>query len=572
MKRIHILLILLVVSIAIIGVGDNKRKNFYNKSLQAITDSRLMLKENIGVFKLQLGEKVDKKVYQNNILAKDENGLDYSKDVKKVYNGEKFSRLMDYPNGYIVDLPEGSEYDFTLSPNYTKVKNKYFEAMLAREWSPYDDVKWYFDNYPNRYLINNEYLTSNNITVHKNETVRINGRDVLIISLTRKPFAENNKPNTYTYVYFYTDSREYYRIMFKGYEYNDDYIRECERTINSFDTIIKRGKAEYSVNWQPELPNWDEATKKLFADLENTNKFKWGIFTRQSMTEGVDYRIADLEKKIDYKFDIVLGYMCLYEPLPIYGMKKARDDGKAIELTVQVSNMENAGLFGKNPNLEMYDGLKDDQIRRLAKQIKEFGSPILFRLNNEMNSDWTNYSGIAALSDADISKDNWVRIYNIFQEENVTNCIWVYNPNDKNCPPCNWNSFAAYYPGNKSVHMLGGTGYNTGSYYNQQWAEKWSSFTEIYDYIAFQYNPLFSKFIWIITEFGSSSVGGDKVKWIDEMFANLHKYPNIKAAVWWSSADYDVTPDKKSIPARRYWLDETPETGEAFKRGLKQQQ
>jgi len=570
MKRVSFLVLSLLIVIIIIGVGDNNRKTSYNKSLQSITDSRLVLKENILELNLQNGKNVVKNLYQNNVIVENESQLDYDKDIKKVYRGKNYDRLIDYPHGYIVDLPSQSDFDFTLSPNYTKVKNKYFEAMIAREWSPYDDVRWYFDNYPNRYLINDEYLSSNNITVHKNETTKINGRNVLIISLSRKPFAENNKPNTYTYVYFYTNNRVYYRIMFKGCEYSDDYIKECEKTINSFDTIINRGKAEYSVDWQPELPKWDTATKKLYDELKNNNKFKWGIFTRQSMTEGVDYRIADLEQKIDYKFDIVLGYMCLYEPLPIYGMKKARDDGKAIELTVQVSNMENAGLFGKNPNLEMYDGLKDDQIRKLARQIKEFGSPILFRLNNEMNSDWTNYSGIAALSDADISKDNWVRIYNIFEQENVTNCIWVYNPNDKNCPPCNWNSFAAYYPGNKYAHMLGVTGYNTGSYYNEKWAEKWSNFTEIYDFVAYQYNPLFSKFIWIITEFGSSSVGGDKAKWIGEMFENLPKYPNIKAAVWWSSADYDV--ENTSIPARRYWLDETIETVEAFKRGIKKQQ
>ena len=67
----------------------------------------------------------------------------------------------------------------------------------------------------------------------------------------------------------------------------------------------------------------------------------------------------------------------------------------------------------------------------------------------------------------------------------------------------------------------------------------------------------------MITEFASSSIGGDKAAWIDGMFKALPEYKNIKAAVWFSSADYDG-----DTPARPYWLDETEKTTLAFKVGL----
>ena len=54
------------------------------------------------------------------------------------------------------------------------------------------------------------------------------------------------------------------------------------------------------------------------------------------------------------------------------------------------------------------------------------------------------------------------------------------------------------------------------------------------------------------------------------MFQAMPDYPHIKAAVWFSHADYDDR-DGKHILARPYWLDETPETIQAFKDGISKQ-
>jgi hypothetical protein len=48
------------------------------------------------------------------------------------------------------------------------------------------------------------------------------------------------------------------------------------------------------------------------------------------------------------------------------------------------------------------------------------------------------------------------------------------------------------------------------------------------------------------------------------MFDTIGNYPNIKIAVWFSSADYD----SEGNVARPYWLNETPETVAAFRKGL----
>jgi beta-mannanase len=252
-------------------------------------------------------------------------------------------------------------------------------------------------------------------------------------------------------------------------------------------------------------------------------------------------------------------------------MREANERGKTVELTMQVmwniapGNTDNKM---KNVNFDLIDGVYDDYLRKFAKEAKAFGHPFIFRLNNEMNSTWVRYSGIALLCDPDVYIKVWRHIYDIFEKEGVRNAIWVFNPNDVDYPPLKWNSHISYYPGNNYVHMIGLTGYNTGTYYTSVTEEGWRSFTEIYDPLDEKYRRFYREFPWMITEFACSSVGGDKEKWIKDMFENIGKYKNLKAAIWWSYADYDYSRSKKGIPARRYWLDEKPEYLRAFKEGL----
>ena len=205
----------------------------------------------------------------------------------------------------------------------------------------------------------------------------------------------------------------------------------------------------------------------------------------------------------------------------------------------------------------------------MARQIKEIGHPILFRLNNEMNSDWTSYGSSACLDDPEIYVELWRKIYNIFKDEGVDNAIWVFNPNDESYPPCGYNSTIAFYPGDEYVQLFGVTGYNTGTYYAVENGEKWKTFREIYDNIMEKHYKVYGKFPWIITEFASSSVGGDKVQWINDMFNDIKDYPNIKMAFWFNSADTDPRDETNQTIARPYWLNETPETTKAFSQGLK---
>lgn len=482
-----------------------------------------------------------------------------------------FQTICDKPKGYFLSIPASLTVDTSISPDIIRADGENMTVVVSREWAPYEDPFYFIDNYLNNYYLNERYIEKNNITIHENEVFDFKGAKAQFISLTREDGADTHLNNySYFYVLSKTGKQAFFRIMIKtdGYEKNIELVKEI---ISSFDETGVNGQNVYKTDFSPEIPkNWSKETKSLYEKINKKDTFMWGLFVDGAYHIDRNYQwFTDLEEKVDYKFDFSLRYVNLSPDFPVDDLKKMYDRGVITELTLQISNHANDDLFGDNPNFDVYDGKCDDIIRSFARGAKEFGKPFLFRLNNEMNSDWVNYSGVAALSDPDIFVSNWRRIYDIFEEEGVNNAIWIFNPNAEDCPPAHFNTYLAYYPGNKYVHMIGMTGYNTGTYYADVYNEKWRTFDEIYKGAYDKYMEHFSKFPFIITEFASSSVGGDKAKWIDYMFKSIKNYDNIKMALWWSSADYDFR-DGNKILARPYWLDETEETTSAFKRGIKE--
>lgn len=533
-------------------------------------------------------------VYVNNVKHSEPIKLNGEEDIKIVSKSNGTTTLQNISDKYNVEFPGNFTFDFSQSKDFIIAKSNDLSVHISKDRSPYEDTFWYIEYYQNRFYTNENFLAQNNITLHENRYTEINGKKTLVLSLTKHLDVLDDL--TYTYAFIQTNGQYYTRFMFKSTDsfstkyqniymnilnsYSETtesgiketliyYANKASKKLLNIEELIPNTESKYFLDMHPiKNKNWDEKTLALYNAFLNSKDLKWGIFTENITTTAIDEKIPELEEYLDYEFDIILMYNHLGNPLPLETMRKMRDEDKIIELTVQTCANNNTKLFDYTPMFDIIEGKKDEQIRTLAKEIKEFENPVLFRLNNEMNSDWTSYSGIITLSDPEIYKQVWHRIYDIFEDENVTNCIWIFNPNDNNYPPSKWNNFLSYYPGNEYVHMIGITGYNTGTYYAEQNGETWKSFKTIYDEINNKYKDLFGEFPWIITEFASSSIGGNKAKWIEDMFKHINNYPNIKAAVWFSAADYDPSFPGTSKVSRPYWLDETKETLDAFKKGL----
>lgn len=515
--------------------------------------------------------------------------FDPSADNKKILSDSKLTRLVNYTHGYQLDVPAGTEFDFSLSPLYVTGAGADFDLTVSREKADYQSLKdvitfelstflpWFFADYTvenyvyhyeYRFLLDEGWQQANGVTTTSwtDDSIHAYFVEAQVDGLGDELY------DGYLYVNYFTSSREYLRVMFR-YQKEDlvtrDKLVALAKNTRIFDPV---GTAVYQTGYEPDLTNvsWSEETEALYEKLNDFSApLQWGIFMQDFYVNGFDTELTAMEQALDYTFPLVLYYRHFpTHEFPTDVMLENYEAGRLVELTLQLTDNNNTDMFAKSPLLDIYRGNMDDQLRVWARAAADFGHPFLFRLNNEMNSDWTSYGGVVNLADPAIFTAVWQRVYRIFQEEGVDNCIWIFNPHDRQAPPSDWNNSLAYYPGNEYVQMIGVTGYNNGTYYTQ-WAEEWREFDVIYDQIWEEYAPRFAAFPWIITEFASSGIGGDKVAWINNMFEHIGDYPNIRMAVWFSFADFDDA--NGGVPARTYWLDETTETLDAFRQGLKKQ-
>lgn len=511
-------------------------------------------------------------------------------DCKLVYDDGSVTRLVNYTDGYQLDLPANAIFDFSLSPLYTSGRGEGFDMTVSREKADYQHLKdvitfelstllpWFFEDdtveayvyhYEYRFLLDEGWQANNGVTTTSWTDDLINAYfvEAQVDGLSDDLF------DGYLYVNYFTPSREYLHVMFR-YQKEDTAMRdklvELAKSTRIFDPL---GTAVYDTDYAPVTRAPGELTPETQALYDSLYNFdapmQWGIFMQDFYVSGFDNELTAMEEKLDYTFPLILYYRHFpTHEFPTQVMQENYEAGRLVELTLQLTDNNNTDMFAKSPLLEIYRGNMDEELRAWARAAAAFEHPFLFRLNNEMNSDWTSYGGVVNMADPAIFTAVWQRIYRIFEEEGVDNCLWIFNPHDRQAPPSDWNNSLAYYPGNEFVHLIGVTGYNNGTYYTQ-WAEEWREFDVIYDQIWAEYAPRFGSFPWIITEFASSGIGGDKVAWIENMFDHIGDYPNIRMAVWFSFADFDDA--NGGTPARTYWLDETPETLEAFRQGLNMQ-
>ena len=508
-------------------------------------------------------------------------GYTHGADNKRVLRSGDTTRLVNYLDGCQMDFPAGSQFDFSLSPLFTRAYGDGWDAVVSREKATYesmrdvisfelstffpflrdDSVQRYVNHYEWRFLTDGSWQENNRVSVSERELW--DNRVLFFTAVLQDP--GDAEYDGYLYATVYTKSREYLRVAVRYHSADTEtpaWFRD--RLYWNFRVFDPTGVGHYGTDFYPDLDaaRLSAGTRALYGELESGDTLKWGVFTSDAVESLGHGSMERMERELDYTFDAALSYVHYGHDFPTEFMQGNYERGRIVELTYQTTTNNNEDMTAHTPFLDIYRGECDEEIRRFARAAADYGRPFLFRLDNEMNSDWTSYSGVVNMADPRLYTAVWQRFFRIFAEEGVDNCLWIYNPNDRNAPPGKWNDSLAYYPGNEYVHLLGVTGYNNGTYYTK-WNEQWRGFTTIYDEIWNLYSPHFSRFPWIITEFASSSYGGDKAAWIDEMFAHIGDYPNIKLAVWFSAADYDG-----ETPARPYWLDETPETLAAFKRGL----
>lgn len=476
-----------------------------------------------------------------------------------------WQRYQDHANGYALEVPAGMTLDVSLSAVRTVFETADAKLEIYRDdfGGTATSLEEYME-YGNRFARNTRDHQLQRDDYDTDEA----GRTVHILQWQRRPLgAVPNDRYHYYCAEIATGPQEVYTLLIKARQPIDwgDTVRR------SFRPLPREGTAG--------LFRGAPGQEKTFAHAETGafwqryfgpgRSWTWGLF--EPSAPEVRRPLAELEEKAQHRFPFLLRYQTLEERAPLRGLEEAYAEGRYVELTlatIRTSDEANALWAGGSSNAsfvyEVLDGRHEEYFRLYARQLRLFGHPLLLRLNNEMNGDWCWYSAYHLSKDADLYVALWHYLRRIFAEEGADNVLWVWNPHDVSRPNFSWNHAYVYYPGDEAVDIVGLTGYNTGTYFP---GETWRSFQEIYRPLYGAYSAAFPGKPFVIGEFASSSVGGDKAAWIGEMFAHLGEYPNIKVAIWWSAVDYD----RDGQPGRIYLLDEDEAVLQAFRRGTARQ-
>ncbi len=577
----------LVMLFTLTGCPDKTEGDIYSSVQEEGTEEELTaVRENLIKYTELKGfgdvEKME--FYENGVRTKSDEYWQV-KDNKKIYWSGDIKRVVNYTDGYILDIPNTWKPDYSMSSMRVRYDTEEVSLIASREDDAiayHGSLEVYMDSLY-LYLKNEDFQKNNGITVVADvEKSTISEDWTMEVYKVKLEDCPAGTKCYYTYVDYYNDLGETVHMMFKAI---DD--RDFSDVYNSFQGIYQKG-APVDTRLYPcmDNPNWSDETKDYYHALKEQEHVDWGLFSYKLQTTGIEINIPVLEKKFDYTFPVISEYIhygskenindeLKVGEFPLDFANEMDADGRMMQITYQYTVNNNMDLTFQNPILDIYRGTDEAKatITQFAQGAAEYGKPFFFRLNNEMNTDWTSYCGMANMLDPDIFVDTWVALYDVFTETGANQyAMWIFNGFDKSYPPYNWCNYQCYMPKSEYIDLIGLTGYNMGSNPDTGYGS-WSTFPELYDGISAEYTPHFAEWPWIISEFGCvarddvEGQGPDaKAAWITEMFDcfEQNKYPNIKVAVWFNANDY--TPEGKV--SNELVLDTDKVITDAFAEGL----
>ncbi len=578
-------------------------------------------------------------------------------DVKAELYNDNGVRMVNVSGGMAFTIPTTSpiKVDYTIARFRTQY---FFDDIILTATSessnPYtasaDGWFTYINEWGIRHLVSDKYMTNQNIertnplkfevgsdgshsygTVKNGDLEMRPGYEVYRFDLHILDEGDIERP--YYNIGIIHEKNDKVNAGFFVMKGTQDHSELMDQIVMSWQRLSKKGSQKNYFNAGDPIPEpkWNEETKNFFNKFMTQKTKSWGVFSysmpgeASNLHSGADssydnYLRASkgvqnyIEEEVwgGKKYDVYMTYTHLgtganyeavsknhhYYPLDMstaLAGGNGFDDKPVLEFTFQFTTNNNLVDAEISPMFDILRGKYDDYFKRLGSDIKEYGKPVMFRLNNEMNTDWTSYSGIMNLLDPDIFTMTWKRLYNIFLEQGCDNVIWVWNPIADSCPYSGWGEDLCYFPGVEYVQLLGGTSYEFNNYTGDATTQM-VSFKERYSKLYNEKNrQYFEKYGMIIGEFACGSGGavdGTKLgrnasaqaKWITDMFTELNQadpepyVQQIKGLIWFNCNDYSgntisnrlrfAMPSEFDIFGKKEDYSDLQETWAAFKKGF----
>lgn len=594
--------------------------NEHYENLVQLSDVEVISEDNLMYDTDEFGEFDGRKyqeLYKNNVFNNQlkDGQITETDDAKYLFYNDNSVRFVNRSDGYAFNLKTSTTMntDFSASIYRSKIYNAESTLTVSKETkNPYSKWSTYRDEWLIRYINNPKYLENNNMVY--TEDVIFENNSILqdyVISIFSIEILDPGQIKKMFYnigivrpIASFTGKEFYLFVMKSNHQRNDDF----KEMLKSFQIINSKGTSKNHIVdlVANEDENWNEQTKKYYDKLIHQQRTDWGIFTSCMEDERtVQTRLDEFSEAMDYQYDILPTYQHVLsngrkiEFAKNSAIRLAGGDGfnnkMVLQFSYQFTNNNNSVTMANTTDnytpmfdilrgpLEEYDFFNYRSkiysgFDSLANGLIEYKAPVLFRLNNEMNTDWTSYCGLITLVDPDIFQATWRCLYLYLKEKGVQNTIWIFNPVADTTPFSSWGEDMAYFPGNEYVHALGLTAYrdNNSNDVNEDTFHK--DYTKVYN----KNIETWKNYPWIISEFGCGSGGNasgeryrnqeSQANYVRGMFNDLkdrehNEYlQNIKGAVWFSCNDYA---NGKITNQYDLVIDKLPLTINEFKEGLK---
>lgn len=274
------------------------------------------------------------------------------------------------------------------------------------------------------------------------------------------------------------------------------------------------------------------------------------------------YELARAEQQLDRRADLFLQYNGIEGQFNARKAQQLAASGYSIVLTLEFWEKKNPDERFSLQRIS--SGAFDKEIDRWARDLKEFGQPIVLRPLHEFNGAWYPWGVFAGGNHVEDFVPAWRHIVDRFRLAGVSNVrfelcfarfhldIETKGQKGKELPA---NPWASLWPGDDYVDMVGIDVFNR----PPEKGNSWQTFDNLFARSYGQVSALSHKPIWI-QEMASTGIGGDKATWIADAFKSIKtKYPRVASVTWFNYAG------KKDSGWR---FDKTPASLEALKAAL----
>lgn len=181
-------------------------------------------------------------------------------------------------------------------------------------------------------------------------------------------------------------------------------------------------------------------------------------------------------------------------------------------------------------------GTFDPYITTYAREVRNYGKPVIIRFAHEMNGNWYSWGSTFNTPEEYIAA--WKHVHDIFVKEGARNVSWLWAPNalydDPHVPFS--DDITKFYPGDEYVDIVGFSAFNWAGQYKQN---VWTNPAQLYAPTVAVLST-FNKPLVIAETASAESQDKRKAQWLSLLVDYIKDNPQIKGIMWFNVEDNGI--------------------------------